>query len=57
MGQIGRMVVLLDIPDPLQRFLRCERLLGQERGNEQQGLPEGQRWRPFFSRSRARTRK
>ena len=57
MRQIGRMVVLLDIPDPLQRFLRGERLLGQERGNEQQGLPEGQRWRPFFRRSRARTRK
>jgi hypothetical protein len=57
MRQIGCMVVLLDIPDPLQRLLRCEWLLGQERGNEQQGLPEGQRWRPFFSRSRARTRK
>jgi hypothetical protein len=57
MGHIGRMVVLLDIPHPLQRRLRCERLLWQHRGDQQQGLPEGQRWGPFFTRKRARTRK
>lgn len=50
MRQICRMVVLLDIPDPLQRLLGRERLLGQHGGDEQQGLPKGQRWRPFFTR-------
>ena len=50
MRQICRMVVLLDIPDPLQRLLGREWLRGQHGGDEQQGLPEGQRWRPFFTR-------
>jgi hypothetical protein len=50
MRQICRMAVLLEIPDPLQRLLGRERLLGQHGGAEQQGLPTGQRWRPFFPR-------
>ena len=50
MGQIRRVVLFLDIPDPLQRLLRRERLLGQDRGQQQQRLPKGQRWRPFFTR-------
>jgi hypothetical protein len=50
MRQGCRMVVLLDLPDPLQRLLGRERLLGQHGGDEQQGLPEGQRRCPFFTR-------
>jgi hypothetical protein len=57
MGQIRRMVVLLDIPHPLQGLLRRERLLGQHGGDEQQRLPAGPCWRPFFTRARARTKK
>jgi hypothetical protein len=57
MGQIRRVVVLLDIPHAFHGLLRCERLLGQDRGQQQEHLPEGQRWRPFFTRRRARTKK
>jgi hypothetical protein len=56
MRYIRRMVVLLHIAHPLQRLLRGERLLRQRRGDQQQDLPEGQGWCPFFTRKRARTR-
>jgi hypothetical protein len=57
MGQIGGMVPPLYIPDTLQGLVRRERLLGQDRGQPQQGLPKRQCRRPFFTRWRARTRK
>jgi hypothetical protein len=56
MGQIRGVVLLLDIPDPFQRLLGRERFLRQDRGHKQQRLPERQGRRPFFTRSRARTR-
>lgn len=57
MGQIGSMIPPLHILNTLQSLLRRERLLGQDRGQQPQHLPQGQRWRPFFTRSRARTKK
>lgn len=56
MGQRGGMVPPLYIPDTLQGLVRCERLLGQDRGQQQHGVPKRQGWRPFFTRWRARTR-
>jgi hypothetical protein len=56
MRHICRVVVLLDIPNPFQRFLRRERLLGQDRGDEHQSLPACQRRRPFVPRIQARTK-
>ena len=57
MGQIRRVVMLLDIAHAFQCLLRRERLLGQDGGYEEQRLPKGQCWRPLFTRWRVRTRK
>ena len=57
MGPIGGMVPPLNILHTLQSLVRRERLLGQDGGQQQQHWPQGQRWSPFFTRSRARTRK
>jgi hypothetical protein len=57
MGQIGGMIMPLHIPNPLQGLVRRKRFLGQDRGQQQQGLPEGQCWCPFFNCIRTRTRK
>ena len=57
MGEIGGMVPPLDISDTLQSLVRGKQLLGQDRGQQQHGLPKRQCWRPFFTRWRARTRK
>jgi hypothetical protein len=34
MGEISRVILFLNIPDSLQRLLRRERLLGQDRGQQ-----------------------
>ena len=57
MGHMRRVILFLDITDSLQRLLRRTWLLGQDRGQQQQRLPKGPRWRPFSTRSRARTKK
>jgi hypothetical protein len=57
MGQIRRVVMLLDIPHAFQCLLRRERLLGQDGGYEEQCLPKGQCRRPLFPRWRVHTRK
>ena len=50
MGKIGGMIPPLRILDALQGLLGRQRLLGQDGGQQQQGLPKRQCRRPFFTR-------